>query len=454
MCPHPGRHRARYLVALALTGTLVGAALPSLTVAASAPQLVRDIKAGGSSQPMELTVVGDTLFFSADGWGGRELWKSDGTAAGTVRVKNIRPGWKGSNPNGLRAVGDLLYFMANDGTHGYEVWRSDGTEAGTWMLKDLSPGAEDSYPSGFSDIYGTLYFFRGWPKNELWSSDGTRAGTHRVKVLDPDGLHNSPDRVFPFDGRAWFIGSFDNDVNVQLWVSDGTSEGTEVWTGDPLIWGPPVQVGSSYFFKGTTSSTGQELYVSDDGTVAAIELVEDIWPGPDSGRPLDLVAAGGWLYFTAESPGFSRQLWRSDGTPEGTRRMTELQDVTVPELTRFRSGVVFLNYGEEGLLWKSHGTRRSTRHVLTDLDGIGYMTAVGPTLVFTGTIVDLGFASAAPPHDNELWRTDGTSAGTYQVMDIHPTGSSSPRDIVRVGEAVFFTAVDGVHGRELWSYVP
>jgi ELWxxDGT repeat protein len=77
-------------------------------------------------------VVGNTLYFAAeDGQGGRELWKSDGTSAGTVRVKDISPGAVGSSPVGLMAVGNTLYFTADDGTSGAELWKSNGTDAGT-----------------------------------------------------------------------------------------------------------------------------------------------------------------------------------------------------------------------------------------------------------------------------------------------------------------------------------
>jgi ELWxxDGT repeat protein len=76
--------------------------------------------------------VGGTLYFSADdGASGYELWKSDGTAAGTVRVKDISAGASSSTPFYLTNVGGTLYFSANDGVSGNELWKSDGTETGT-----------------------------------------------------------------------------------------------------------------------------------------------------------------------------------------------------------------------------------------------------------------------------------------------------------------------------------
>ena len=101
--------------------------------------MVKDIYSGsGGSTPDHLTAVGNTLYFEAnDGTNGDELWKSDGTASGTVMVKDIRSGSSSSSPNYLTAVGNTLYFRADDGTNGYELWKSDGTASGTVMVKDI-----------------------------------------------------------------------------------------------------------------------------------------------------------------------------------------------------------------------------------------------------------------------------------------------------------------------------
>ena len=78
-------------------------------------RLVKDIGPGPDDALLSSAVnVNGVLFFSAaDGVSGRELWKSDGTAAGTVMVKDIRPGALGSNPASLTNVDGSLFFQAD-----------------------------------------------------------------------------------------------------------------------------------------------------------------------------------------------------------------------------------------------------------------------------------------------------------------------------------------------------
>ena len=107
---------------------------------------------------------------ASDGASGYELWRSDGSAEGTVLVKDIAAGSASSYPHELRVVAGRLLFGACDDA-GCELWTSDGTEAGTRRVADLRPGPLSSNPRGFTR-QGSLVLFTaldddaGW---ELWA---------------------------------------------------------------------------------------------------------------------------------------------------------------------------------------------------------------------------------------------------------------------------------------------
>ena len=104
----------------------------------------------------------NTLYFRAtDGTNGRELWKSDGTASGTVMVKDINSGSASSHPTYLAVFNNELYFSASDGNdfdRNEELWKSDGTDAGTVMVKDINSGSDSSSPQQLIVVDNTLFF--------------------------------------------------------------------------------------------------------------------------------------------------------------------------------------------------------------------------------------------------------------------------------------------------------
>src|SRR5262249_40190561 len=141
----------------------------------SATVLVRDINlaplSGDFSSPAYLN--GFTFFRANDGVHGEELWKTDGTEAGTVLVKDIFEGSSGSSAQQLITFGDAVYFNANDGVHGTELWKSDGTADGTVLVKDINPGAAGSSPAQFKVLGNTLLFqaFDQFGNAGLWRTD-------------------------------------------------------------------------------------------------------------------------------------------------------------------------------------------------------------------------------------------------------------------------------------------
>ena len=134
------------------------------------------------------------MYFSADdSVHGFELWKTDGTVAGTMMIKDILPGTGHGFPSKMAAVNNKLLFSANGGpTVGIELWTSDGTSANTLMVKDLIPGPNSSSIVEPFIVAGGNLVFQLYGQANLWQSDGTTAGTFAFTNmgLPPWSWHN------------------------------------------------------------------------------------------------------------------------------------------------------------------------------------------------------------------------------------------------------------------------
>ncbi|MBZ4417281.1 ELWxxDGT repeat protein [Myxococcus sp. RHSTA-1-4] len=424
---------------------------------------VRDILPGASgASPSLLTPVGNTLFFVADdGSSGRELWRTDGTEAGTVRVLDILYGATGASPSLLTAVGNTLFFVADDGFSGRELWKSDGTMAGTRRVRDIRPGFTSPSPDGLTAVGDTLFFVAddGIGGRELWKSDGTEAGTVRVKDIRPGASGSSPSSLVARGGILYFSAD-DGLYGRELWRSDGTEAGTALVrniettprSSSPT---PVMDLNGTLLFTATTA-TGVDLWRSD-GTAAGTRLLKDFLPFPSSTGPTAHMPMNGVLYFVANDGVRGPELWKSDGTEAGTVRVKDIRPgsegaFSRPGLTRVGSTLYFAaSDGTSGYeLWKSDGTEAGTVRVKDIMPGLyqGGMEETPPVSVGS----TLYFVASDGTSGYELWKSDGTEAGTVRVKDIMPGSSgSNPRSLTSVGGALFFVAQEASSGFELWK---
>ena len=389
-----------------------------------------------SSGPEWLTSLGSELLFSAvDAEHGEELWASDGTAAGTSLLLDISPTGS-SQPSGFVVWDGVAYFSADDGVHGEELWRTDGTAGGTWMVRDIHGGPGGSVYFGFNvydEFYrpaaldGALLFAAddGVHGNELWRTDGTESGTELVVDLVPGAGHDSsyPDDLTRL-GDAIYFRAETAATGTELWMTDGTADGThlvrDIAPGSDGSFPTRLTVaGGRLFFSARTDAAGAELWASD-GTAPGTMLVKDIVPGPTSGLTgfffFEMNAFEDRVLFSAWDDAHGFEPWISDGTSSGTFRLADLNNGSADAFEPIFHGLV------SGVL-----------------DGRAYF---------------FGFSDTV---GNELWGTDGTVTGTALVKDIDTQHSSVPDlDLLRwtematLGESVFFRADDAVHGRELW----
>jgi ELWxxDGT repeat protein len=362
--------------------------------------LVKDIGPGNNTArqliPQLLTNLNGTLFFIMDdGIHGLELWKSDGTEGGTVLVKDINPGSNSAFSrlitDSLVAVNNTLFFTANDGVNGVEVWKSDGTEGGTVMVKDIRAGDNGSAPTRLTDVNGTLFFVAGDGTHGLWKSDGTEAGTIKLATFNryPEWLTN-------VNGILFF--SALKGTNDELWKSNGTIAGTVMVKELNSVPRWLTNVNGTLFFTAVAGPNVFGLFKSD-GTSMGTVLVKEV------SNAVDLTRVEDKLYFRASTPSVGFQPYISDGTEAGTKPL--------------RADLFVFNLSREGP-W------------FTDVNGVAFFSAFDG---MTGT---------------ELWKSDGTEAGTVLVKDIFPGGNSAPQSLTNVNGTLFFVATTLGVGRELW----
>jgi ELWxxDGT repeat protein len=434
----------------------------------SEPFLVRDIYPGITSSivsnAMFPTQLNDLFLFSADdGSVGAELWKTDGSLTGTVRIKDIYPGTGNSYPAFLYNYDGKIFFAAQDSpvyfTH---LWKSDGTVTGTQGIPYYCTTPYSCYqdlmdPAKFIEYNGRLFFSgKGvYGFEALFATNGVLTGTQKIKDLAMTG------HMLNLDNKLYFPAS-DNTGSQELWASDGTLTGTHILsdinpTGNAYVSGLTAFQGKIYFLA-TDGVLGQELWVSD-GTSEGTQLVKDINPGSNGSGPTGFLVAGDALYFSAAQDATGAELWKTDGTVTGTVMVKDIYTGTLSSwaepMIALNGKLLFVatdNLGREP--WITDGTSEGT-HLVKDINPGSASSAPGgfdPRSNVAQYINLVFFPADDGSQGNELWQSDGTPEGTMLVKDINSGApGSDPSNLVVGNNMLLFAADDGVHGQELWA---
>lgn len=381
---------------------------------------------------------GDNLFFPSITAEGRELWRTDGTAEGTILIKDINKGFRpGLVRDPLCNGNGVVYFIGIDAANGAELWSSDGTVIGTKLVKDVVPG-----PNGSAQMLGifgnTVYFITDHNLDgelEIWKSDGSANGTVLVTTL------SSPDRLYWFETKS-------SNTHLFLNVTNPAQNRVEAWSFNVA--------------SGSVTKLFEKASIIDAENIGA-NIVLSI----------------------SDQTDYTYALFLSDGTPGGT---TEFRDLDHSQPEMFHTFNDKLIFNVSGSTWITDGTDAGTT-VLTsgsvnasaivenDFYGIGFDFATTSNRLFkfdgstvetiglNGTLNDITAYREIAVLNNrlvlqyydaavgtELGISDGMRENITLLKDINPGPErSAPRAWATFKNRVYFLANDAAYGSQIWS---
>jgi ELWxxDGT repeat protein len=477
-----------------------------------------DQSSPGDSSPFHFSQASPFGYFWAGDLADFGLWRTDGSGKGTIRLLLQRGSRQSKGkPSGL-GWKNLFFFQGFDPNSGWELFRTDGSIQGTRLLKDLdprtkpggSPSPLSSEPRQFMLSGKGLFFVADTSKGEtLFKTDGTAKGT-----IPLFSIQGSIKNLTPFGKGVVFFAAGTGFQSGGLAISDGTPLGTKVFSkplsfdsgrGDRAM----AVLGTHFFFAAQTllPPSGKELFVSD-GTAAGTKLLKDLWTGSQDSSPKDFETVGNKIFFSAEDPKHGRELWVSDGTVQGTKLFKDLEPLKIQgsplsgnptKLKAFGTKLIFQaetqKEGKEP--WISDGTPQGTR-ILKDLQpgpapslpslflpigskvffvvpsqtrkrilyqtdgrttqrilGLGTSPYPAPALELSPLGNRILFANWQEKTGLEPWISDGTTQGTQLLKDLVPNHfqprSSSPRGFTALGEKVYFSTLISGTPNHLWE---
>lgn len=418
--------------------------------------LVQDINPTGDSNPSDFTELNGVLYFKASDLNSVnfELWRTDGTNAGTYLVKDLNTS-ASSNPTGLFAFNNKIYFKA-----GGSLYSSDGSDAGTVLFKSSA----FIYEPYFTELNNELYYARHFASGQrgLFKFDGTSetqlSTGGEVRYLSKYGSANKI--IFQSDGT--------NSQDWEIWQSDGTPSGTNELAdlnGGDLIGSDAKQFfeanGKVFFTAFGANNVGRELFITD-GTTSGTVLIKNINPTNSGGNaansnPNNFTLFNNKLYFTANDATNGDELWVSDGTTAGTYMVLDLYTGATgsnpSNLFVFNNALYFS--ADHPTLGREVFKCTISNNV-TNLKNISIGSGSSNPSNFIEYNGKLYFVAEDPVNGRELWSSTGFNSTTNLVADINSgSANSNPDNLAVMGNNLYFSADDGVSGigNELYKYI-
>lgn len=391
--------------------------------------------AEGSSPQYPVKLNGKWLFSAEDDVHGSELWVSDETEAGTQLLKDINTSGN-SGARYMTLFKGKVYFTADDGVNGAELWVTDGTAAGTQMYMDLYTGADGSYPYGLVVSGGYLYFLAdSGDGRTLWATTGGSENNATARVSMTGNEEFGPSSYITpyrnglmlsassdaYGSEPYFVSGLRAKRIGDIYPSTGSSYSSRFYV-----------VNDKVVFVAKDDEHGRELWVYD-GTNAP-QLLSDLSPGVDDTSFSGFKVLNNQLLFTATVNDANRpdsselELFATKGNVNDISLVKGGSDSNGFRILAATRNTVFLegDYQDKSYLWVSKGDTGSTIPLT-----VGELSDLVPTgVVVNDRFIFVGFNET---YGYELWVSDGTVAGTKLLKDISLDANSSYPELILSG---------------------
>ncbi|MFM6984980.1 MAG: T9SS type A sorting domain-containing protein [Chitinophagaceae bacterium] len=392
---------------------------------------------------------------------GIEPWVSNGTANGTKLLKDIVDGPNGSMMTDYYYSNDSMIFFVAYENGKYKLWRTDGTSNGTIKLFDFESNPPVKYYDEGIICNGKFYFNHPHGgKNSLWSTDGSVAGTQLVYQFNDSGTY-ARISLNQWKGELIFFAG-DKLYGMELWRSDGTTQGTrmikDIYPGAvgsvQLNRTRMAEAGGRLFFAARSSEEiGDELYVTD-GTEEGTELFFNIEPNPYYHSSPQIVQSND-SFFLFNTQGNLGKAWKSDGTLSNTKLILDtgkdsLNYTWVYNATPFKDGYLLYLYttefsAEPYICDKNFNNIK----ILKDINPGSNSSFISDKFYQRGS--KSYFLAANNMLGNDIWITDGTYENTLVYLELL-TGNSGAENLFEWNGRLFYIGtMDLAIGNELYE---
>ncbi|MFN0175185.1 MAG: T9SS type A sorting domain-containing protein [Saprospiraceae bacterium] len=392
--------------------------------------LIDEVKSNSQNNiPSIASLNGKVFYQDWEATTGYELWCAGDSFGSAYLVKDCKPGITSTFPKELTTSDNLVYFWGG-GTVPRELWRSDGTEAGTFKVFQTTSSNYYIQNASLRIIENKACFLvkKNTGETEFWISDGTIAGTSKATDLPPSTIDQTYFEAFVLNGKYVYLANDQQNPNLEWIATDGTSNGTEILLDFPanadyyLIpnGGSAKSIlNGSFFFMYTNPDNDSELWKSD-GTASGTLKIKTIEKNSAS---LLCSSKQDFFFLIQTSPNDTLCLWASDGTPTGTRKVKYLGndgyiygDLGAAALDSsilfpspfFGPGIVEFPYRSDGTEQGTYPLMGAPATHLAGSNPVGFVSGPGDAFFFRADVENAY---------SGVWRTEPSAPFSITLLD-------------------------------------